>query len=134
MPRQSTSKRWSGSESHRSTGAVLRRSAPASLVLCESDDGHVAVERTHVGDVCFAEAVRHAAESGASGADPAHCADRIVDVRVLRGADGHEELAPVARASELVFGAAPAVVLPARLDSTPRGPALHLSRTIVLRL
>jgi hypothetical protein len=112
----------------------LAFSAPASLVLCESDDGHVAVERTHVGDVCFAEAVRHSASTGASETDPAHCADTVVDVRLMRSADGHEELAPIALAHALPGVDAPAAVRPAHVHSTPQGPALHLSRTIVLRL
>ena len=62
--------------------------APQATVLCESSDGHVAVERAHVSGVCFAEAVRHASQIEAVGGSEAPaCADTLLDRSLVRQED-----------------------------------------------
>jgi hypothetical protein len=62
--------------------------APEASVLCESSDGHLAVERAHVRGVCFAEAVRHAVGADAvSGSDAPSCADTLLDRSLVRQED-----------------------------------------------
>jgi hypothetical protein len=62
--------------------------APQASVLCESSDGHVAIERAHVSGVCFAEAVRHASQIEAVGGSEAPtCADRLLDRSLVREED-----------------------------------------------
>ncbi|MEX2207743.1 MAG: hypothetical protein WEF50_16080 [Myxococcota bacterium] len=61
---------------------------PQASVLCESNDGHVAVERAHVSGVCFAEAVRHASQPGVVGGSEApDCADTLLDRSLVREED-----------------------------------------------
>jgi hypothetical protein len=82
---------------------------PEASVLCESSDGHVAVERAHVQGVCIEEAVRHAASSDAlSGAQPPHCEDTLLDRSLVRQGDSPDgKRVPIL--SSVGCAAAPAV-------------------------
>lgn len=112
---------------------ALALAAPQVLVLCTAEDGHVTVERAHAGDLCFAEAVRHAAAVEGDGERvSAPCDDTVVDVQLARTSAPNERLAPPVSAAALPGALAP-LPFPRPVELSPTRGARSL-RTVVLQL
>lgn len=113
---------------------ALALAAPQVLVLCTAEDGHVTVERAHAGDLCFAEAVRHAAAPGEGAGEhlSPRCDDTVVDVQLARTSAPNERLAPLVSAVALP-GALSPLPFPRPVEVSPTRGARSF-RSVVLQL